>query len=866
MPKNIRKKNNAKEPDNFFSIKILTLMLGIAIIAFAASFMLKHIYFSKYYFLCNLFASLWIIITVIIIYFNHVRINGKIQEKEKKYEILFNNIDDFMILRHIDEDGRVGRVMEANDSAVKFFGYSREEMRNMSPSEFVLPTGRNNVDTIFDNIAKEGSKTFETTFLTKDGRLAPVEVNTRVFVIDNKRVLMSWARDLTERVEAQNSMRDAERSHKNLIDIMPDGVMIHYFPGQKSIIEFANQSLASILGVESPEQLKGRDFMEFVKAEDLPDVLRRRDKIAIEKTRQLVERVIKTENGIERTLEISSIPYEMGGKDRYLSIIRDITEKNADRKRIMENDHQLRRLLETMPDAVFVYDWEKYLYANNTAAKLLGEESTKDVIGKSIYTYVDPDHFENMEERLHELEKTNSEAPMIEQKLFRKDKSKVFVETKTIHFPFMGKNSFVSLARDITARLMLQEEKKKSEERYRYLIENFPDAVFVYDYESYILANNSAAKLLKLNDASQIIGKPTMYFFDDERKMFLRERLKDIARGEELPLLLDEEIISEDGKKVHVEIKTIRFPYADDLAFLSVIRDKTDILRNEELRRKVERQMEYERMRTEYFANISHDFRTPLHAISGTLQLMEMKNAEIAKEMPLFSTKNKRYLQIMKQNNNRLIKLVNNLIEINKIEAGFYHVNKKNRYITKIISNVVSSVVGLAKSENIEILCQINCEPVVLACDIDKIERIMLNLLSNAIKFTPAGGKIRTRVWQEKERLYVSVEDTGTGIEEDQLSRIFDRFSQAENVFTRGNEGSGIGLSLVKGFVKMHGGSIRVKSEMGKGSTFTFDIPIRVEKNYEGNILPVEAYDNFIYGKKLEVEFSDVKKRFYESY
>ena len=210
---------------------------------------------------------------------------------------------------------------------------------------------------------------------------------------------------------------------------------------------------------------------------------------------------------------------------------------------------------------------------------------------------------------------------------------------------------------------------------------------------------------------------------------------------------------------------------------MSVVRDVSERKRNEDLHRRVEKQTEYERMRTEYFANISHEFRTPLHAISGTLQLMEMKNAEILNELPLFSVKNKRHLEIMKQNKNRLIKLVNNLIDINKIEAGFYNMVKKNRNVTEIIYNVVSSVTELARSENIKTSCQIDSGPVVLACDIEKIERIMLNLLSNAIKFTPSGGQVKTTVWDESGRLFVSVEDTGVGIEEDQLDRIFDRFS-----------------------------------------------------------------------------------------
>ncbi|GEM_PF-552431 len=853
-----------KKADHVLRVRIITGVLSVALIAFVSSFAFGHTYNNKYYYVYNLIASFCIFIVIIFIHMSYTEAVRKIQEKENKYSIIFNNIDDIMVLRSVDSDWKVGRIIDVNDAAVKFFGYEREEMIKMPPEAFVHPNLANKARTIFEKIEDGWSKSFEMTFVTKYGRAAPVEVNSQIFMINGESVLVSWARDLTERKEAQNSMRDAERSYKNLLEGLPDGVLIQHFPEGESIIELANKSAASILGVSSKEDLKGKDFLSFLTKEAAADALKRRDQILAGGMVPLVEREVRTEEGIDKTLEIRSISYEMEAEDRYISIIRDITEKRVNEKRLMENDRQLKRLLDFLPDSVLIYDWEKYLYSNESGAELLGEMSPVDVEGKSIYTYVDPDHFEDMEKRLHKLEKPNTDVPMIEQRILRKDNSEVFVETKTINFPFSGKNSFVSIARDITDRLMLQEEKKKSAERYRQLIENFPDAVFVYDYENYILANFAAAKLLGLGDPSYIVGRPTMYFLGEGRKKFLNKRLSKIAGGEEVLPIIEDEIFTEAGEKIPVEIKTIKFPYSDGLAFLSVIRDVSAKKRNEALRRKVERQMEYERMRTEYFANISHDFRTPLHAISGTIQLMEMKNSKISQEMPEFSVKNKRHLQIMKQNNNRLIKLVNNLIDINKIEAGFYMVNKSNWDMAEVIRNIVASVTQLAKSEGIEISSQIDSAPLLVSCDVEKIERIMLNLISNAIKFTSSGGCIKIAAWEADGRVFVSVEDTGTGIEEKQLDRIFDRFNQVEDIFTSSNEGSGIGLSLVKGFVKMHQGSIEARSEKGKGSCFTFDIPMKVEKDENGKPLPVKAYDDFIYGRKIEVEFSDVKKRFYE--
>ena len=281
----------------------------------------------------------------------------------------------------------------------------------------------------------------------------------------------------------------------------------------------------------------------------------------------------------------------------------------------------------------------------------------------------------------------------------------------------------------------------------------------------------------------------------------------------------------------------------------------------EEARKRAEENMkllneavEYERVRKEFFANISHEFRTPINVILGAIQLMNIYLNDIP-DLEVYE-KLIKIKKSMKQNCYRLIILVNNLIDITRIDSDFLELNLRNYDIVKIIRDTTLSVSEFVKlkSLNLEFYC--NIDEKIIACDLDKIERILLNILSNAIKFTKQGGKICVNVKHEKDEVVVSIKDSGLGIKKENLEIIFERFRQVNKSLTRENEGSGIGLSLVKSLVEMHDGTIGVNSEYKKGSEFIIKLPVKlVEHNNDHNILKRIESDKV---EKASVEFSDI--------
>lgn len=264
---------------------------------------------------------------------------------------------------------------------------------------------------------------------------------------------------------------------------------------------------------------------------------------------------------------------------------------------------------------------------------------------------------------------------------------------------------------------------------------------------------------------------------------------------------------------------------------------------------------EYNRLKTQLFSTISHELKTPINIIYSAVQLLESFYDDCSME----SANNTfvKYSGIMKQNCFRLIRLINNLIDMNKIELGFYSASLQNLNIVEKIEDIALSVVEYAHQKNIRLLFDTNVEEKIIAFDLEKMERIILNLLSNAIKFTESGGEILVNLYDKNNFVEISVKDTGAGIPDDMLQKIFYPFVQVDSSFRRNAEGSGIGLSLVKSLVEIQGGKIFVKSEINKGSEFIVQLPSKlVEDNSKNSINNDNNFEES--DRKTKIEFSDI--------
>jgi signal transduction histidine kinase len=259
---------------------------------------------------------------------------------------------------------------------------------------------------------------------------------------------------------------------------------------------------------------------------------------------------------------------------------------------------------------------------------------------------------------------------------------------------------------------------------------------------------------------------------------------------------------------------------------------------------------EREQLKSDFIVNLSHELRTPINIILGTTNVLErnVNNDVLDRNYILNKIEN------INQNSYRLLKISNNIIDITKAESGMLSLNLENCNIVNIIEDIFESSIDFARRKNINMIFDTNEEEIKTAIDVFQIQRVILNLISNAIKFTHEEGTINLSIWRSLENIIIEVKDNGIGIPRDKMDYIFYRFYQVENLYTRKNEGSGIGLCIVKEIIEIHNGRIEIESEESKGSMFRIYLPIKIDKE-------LLDYDNtqIINNTKIvDLEMSDI--------
>jgi len=257
-------------------------------------------------------------------------------------------------------------------------------------------------------------------------------------------------------------------------------------------------------------------------------------------------------------------------------------------------------------------------------------------------------------------------------------------------------------------------------------------------------------------------------------------------------------------------------------------------------------------MKDEFITLITHEFKTPINVIYSAIQLIEHSYSnEISKSVT-------NLMGSIKRNTFRQLRLVNNLLDITKLNSEQFRLNLKNVDIVFLTKLITESIDIYAQQKKINLYFKANVSNINTAIDDEKYERIILNLLSNAIKFTPEGGSITVDVKKNKRNktVTIAVSDTGIGIPKEKQEMIFLRFGQVENNLSRQAEGSGIGLALVKMLVVILEGKIEVDSELGSGSTFTINLPIKENMADEENKAFIASDNRLV--NAINVEFSDI--------
>lgn len=257
----------------------------------------------------------------------------------------------------------------------------------------------------------------------------------------------------------------------------------------------------------------------------------------------------------------------------------------------------------------------------------------------------------------------------------------------------------------------------------------------------------------------------------------------------------------------------------------SLVTQRTQELNNKlhENKKLYKRLIEAEQYKNNYFVNLSHELRTPLNVILSIEQLIR---SLVKSGKRIDNEKLEGYMNTLGGNSKRLLNLINNIIDTSKIDSGSYKLNKEETDIVSLVEDTALSMVELARTKGIELIIDPEIEELTISCDKLDIERCIVNLIGNAIKFTESEGTITVSIDKLEDKVKISVKDTGVGIDEKHHKSIFDRFGQVYDVVSEEFGGSGLGLTLTRNLINLHGGDIKVFSKVGEGSEFIILLPI----------------------------------------
>lgn len=469
---------------------------------------------------------------------------------------------------------------------------------------------------------------------------------------------------------------------------------------------------------------------------------------------------------------------------------------------------RLESILHSAMDAIITIDDQQHVMLFNDAAERMFQCRASDAIGRTLDRFI-PERLRG--DHRHHVEKFG-QSGVTSRRMgqlgtvtgLRADGEEFPAEASISHIKVDGKHYYTVILRDITQRKHAEQLIRQSEERYRRLVAISPYGVLVNRGERVIFANDQAIKMFGAVKAEEILEKSPLELFDPDCRDTIREHMRELLVGKEVAPLIEERIVKRDGTLIDVEVSAAQFADEEGSAILVVLQDISERKRLQEQLRKTERIAELGTLAS----GMAHEIGTPMNVILGRAEYL----MDRVKDEPV-----RKGLQTIITQVERITKVMNQLLSFARRKAP----ERVRLDLREVVENNLDIFQErLAKSR---ILVDTSFEesgPLVLA-DADQMSQVLINLVMNAIHAMPQGGTMRIGLASEKELVKLTVADTGHGIPQEALGRVFEPFFTTKEF----GKGTGLGLTVVKGIIEEHQGTITVESEEGKGTTVAILLP-----------------------------------------
>lgn len=762
---------------------------------------------------------------------DRVKAEQELKYSEYKYKFLFDNSPNgFLLLKE-------GKFIECNRLAIELIGGTSDDLIGKTPLEIspkFQPDGKPSElkgKEIIENATRGHDQMFEWVHLKIEGTPFIVDIFLSTLVLDGEQVIFIVWKDITEQKQSEEKLRKLSMA----VEQNPLSIVITNLEGN---IEYVNSSTYKVTGYE-PHELLGKN----------PRILKSRMTSPMEHE-ELWRKITQGETwkGILHNLKkngelytekaiIGPIIDERGKTTHYLAIKEDITEKIRTEQNLAISEERFRQVAEQSHTVIWEVDMTgMYTYVNPVSESVFGY-SPSELVGHKYFYDIYPE----------ELQKSYKEAALalilkketvrdFENPIQRKDGVIIWVSTNGT--PIFNKNNEVIGYRgsdsDITERKTAEKEIKEQNDRLNAIISANPDLIFILTKDGVILAYYANSENDLMFPPDKIEGLNLKDIFGEEKSRIHYKNLYECHefqqfRSYEYDLFFEEKLdyfearmVPMTGGRILAFIRNISDRVKAELGLieLNMLLEQRVMERTQELEEARKEAESANLAKSEFLSRMSHELRTPMNSILGFAQLLEMGD--------LSERQSRSIAQILKSGRH-LLDLINEILDIAKIDAGKISLSLEPVQIRSVIDEMIEAVSPLAMKKNIHLQVMSECGQFdnYIFADKQRVKQILLNLINNAIKYNYPNGNVWIGCKSVKndmgvESIGIFIKDDGFGIDSNDFIRIFNPFERVNSSHTE-IEGTGLGLAVVKKLVDVMNGTIHLESEVGKGSTFTVE-------------------------------------------
>lgn len=505
-------------------------------------------------------------------------------------------------------------------------------------------------------------------------------------------------------------------------------------------------------------------------------------------------------------------------------ILKDITQTTLIQNKLEESENMYKNLMDVLNEGVIIHDNKNIKYINDKGLEILDIN-----IGKKEIFIEDIKNIVSKKFREKFLSNIQLVISRKEEKVINKIEliNGRIVELVTTNIKLNAEDLLISIVIDITELENTIMNIEQSEKTYKLLLQTLPEGIVIVNptTKKHIYRNEASIRMLKTIGLEKLNESIKTYLKEENYGNFRRFTI---------------------DKLNNVDISLAIVKREEEGSLIVVFRMLDCEFKSIQLEKELNRIKEKNKFKTEFLSNVAYDIKKPINKIFET-------NNNLIENKGKYNSENiNNHTRLVKQNCYRLIRLLSNVEYVSRIDNGTCTLELRKCDIVKLLENIVKISKTYTDKKGIDISFKSEVNKKILSLDIDKVEKIILNILSNAIKFTDTGGKIDINLYMQNEQVCISIKDTGIGIPKDKTEVIFENFEQLDTTLSRGCEGTGMGLSVVKKLANLNNIKINVESELNKGSEFIITLPNNiVSKN-------IKLQDKFAQDEKIDIEFSDI--------